>query len=69
MLVAGHHGSRTSTCVRLLETVRPDLAVISVGYNTYGHPSPEVLSRLEQYHIPVLRTDLEGRVTVAAGKG
>ena len=68
-LVAGHHGSRTSTCVRLLETVRPDLAVISVGYNTYGHPSPEVLSRLEQYHIPVLRTDLEGRVTVAAGKG
>ena len=69
VLVAGHHGSRTSTCVRLLETVRPDLAVISVGYNTYGHPSPEVLSRLEQYHIPVLRTDLEGRVTVAAGKG
>ena len=69
VLVAGHHGSRTSTCARLLEAVRPDVAVISVGYNTYGHPSPEVLDRLAYYHIPVLRTDQEGRVTVAAGKG
>ena len=69
VLVAGHHGSRTSTCPRLLEETRPDVAIISVGYNTYGHPSPEVLSRLEAYHISVLRTDREGRVTVAAGKG
>ena len=69
VLVAGHHGSRTSTCERLLEETRPDVAILSVGYNTYGHPSPEVLSRLEYYHISVLRTDREGRVTVAAGKG
>ena len=69
VLVAGHHGSRTSTCQRLLEETRPDTAIISVGYNTYGHPSPEVLDRLAFYHISVLRTDLEGRVTVAAGKG
>jgi len=67
VLVAGHHGSRTSTCAALLEETMPDLAIISVGYNTYGHPSPEVLSRLETYNIPVLRTDREGRVTVTAG--
>lgn len=68
VLVAGHHGSRTSTCRRLLEVTQPDTAVISVGYNTYGHPSAEVLSRLAYYNISVLRTDLDGQITLAAGK-
>ena len=68
VLVAGHHGSRTSTCRNLLEATRPDTAVISVGYNTYGHPSEEVLSRLADYNITVLRTDLDGPITLTAGK-
>lgn len=68
VLVAGHHGSATSTGAALLEALRPDLAVISVGYNTYGHPSRRVLERLEEYSIPVLRTDQEGNITVSAGK-
>ncbi len=67
VLVTGHHGSRTSTCPELLEETRPDLAIVSVGYNTYGHPSREVLSRLESYSIPVLRTDQDGHITVAGG--
>ena len=68
LLVAGHHGSKTSTCVQLLEETKPDLAVISVGYNNYGHPSREVLSRLQDYNIPVLRTDQDGSVTVRSGR-
>ena len=64
VLVVGHHGSATSTTDRFLRELRPDLALISVGYNTYGHPSPAVLDRLEEYGIPVLRTDLEGDITV-----
>lgn len=67
VLVVGHHGSRTSTTTELLEELRPDVALISAGKNnTYGHPSPEVLERLEGYGITILRTDLEGNITVEA---
>ena len=70
VLVAGHHGSATSTCELLLRETRPDVAVISVGANnSYGHPSPQVLERLESYGISIHRTDLEGTITVKAGKG
>ena len=70
VLVAGHHGSATSTCDLLLREIRPDVAVISVGANNgYGHPSRQVLERLESYGISVHRTDLEGTITVKAGKG
>lgn len=64
VLLAGHHGSKYATGTRLLEAVRPERAVISVGYNTYGHPTREVLSRLEAVGAEVHRTDLQGDVTV-----
>ena len=67
VLVVGHHGSKTSTCEAFLQEIRPDLALISVGYNAYGHPHAAVLERLSRHHIPVLRTDLEGNITVKAG--
>ena len=67
LLIVGHHGSDTSTCDEFLRAIRPDLAVISVGYNNYGHPSAAVLDRLAEYGILVLRTDLEGNITVEAG--
>ena len=58
----GHHGSNTSTSVTLLETFDIDEAVISVGFNYYGHPTKEVLSLLESYDIKIRRTDLEGSI-------
>jgi competence protein ComEC len=67
VLVAGHHGSDTSTCREFLEEIRPDLALISVGYNNYGHPSSRVLSRLKEYDIEVLRTDQMGDISVRSG--
>ena len=48
ILAVGHHGSKYSTGVRLLDEVSPKAAVISFGYNTYGHPTQETLQRLEQ---------------------
>ena len=48
----------------MLEATSPELAVISVGKNRYGHPTEEVLTRLEDEGIRVLRTDLEGDVVV-----
>ncbi len=67
LLVVGHHGSRNSTCEPFLRTIKPEIAVISVGIdNGYGHPSSEVLERLENENCTVLRTDFNGTVTVKA---
>ena len=64
LLKVGHHGSRGSTSGELLDSLRPVAAVISVGRNDYGHPSPETLARLEARRVPVFRTDTDGAVSV-----
>lgn len=64
VLVAGHHGSQHSTSDLLLDTVMPESCLISVGYNTYGHPSPSILTRLADRNIEVHRTDLTGHITI-----
>lgn len=62
VLKIGHHGSNTSTTPWLLAAVSPHLVVIQVGENTYGHPHPTVLKRLED--IPLLRNDENGDITL-----
>lgn len=63
LLVVGHHGSASATGFELLEKVRPKAAVISVGADNYhGHPSTEVLKRLELFGCCVLRTDIDGTI-------
>lgn len=64
LLKVGHHGSRHSTGSSLLQITRPVLAVIGVGTNRYGHPSPEVLERLAVAGSTVYRTDLTGAVRI-----
>ena len=63
VLKVAHHGSKYSASDIFLAKVDPGVAVISVGQNTYGHPSPETLEMLEKYDIKVLRTDLAGDIT------
>jgi len=67
LLVVGHHGSRHSTSEELLYALAPDIAVIPVGRNSFGHPSPEVLERLERHGAAIFRTDESGHVTVYGG--
>jgi competence protein ComEC len=65
ILKVAHHGSRTSTSRELLETWRPQIALISAGRgNTFGHPAAEVLQRLESIGTQIFRTDLHGQITV-----
>jgi competence protein ComEC len=65
VLKVGHHGSRTSTIPPFFDAVNPSIALISAGYeNSFGHPHPDVLARLEQRHSTILRTDLDGLSTV-----
>jgi len=66
VLVAGHHGSKYASSQELLSAARPEVAVISVGYNHYGHPADETLLRLQTFCQDVYRTDLNGDVTIRA---
>ena len=60
--IVGHHGSKYSTSEELLAALRPETACISVGSNSYGHPTPETLARLSEYGCGVYRTDLDGTI-------
>ncbi len=64
VLKVGHHGSKYSTGEIFLKMVSPEIAVIQVGKNSYGHPTEEVLARLEKFAIKVLRTDLDGDIKI-----
>ena len=65
VLVVGHHGASGSTSELLLQTLQPQLAVISVGAdNPYGHPSAQVLERLKEHGCEVRRTDIEGTIVL-----
>jgi len=62
VLKVGHHGSKYSTHPLFLMRVNPKVAAISVGKNSYGHPTPEVLERLK--NVLTLRTDLNGDIKI-----
>lgn len=65
VLKVGHHGSKTSSSPLFLDMTRPAFAIISVGFeNSFRHPHPEVLARLEEHHAEILRTDLLGLISV-----
>jgi competence protein ComEC len=63
-LKVAHHGSKTSTIEPFLASSHPAFAAISAGRdNSFGHPSPEVVERLEAAGIRVYRTDRDGAIT------
>ncbi len=62
ILKVAHQGSRTSSGEAFLLAVHPRFAVISVGKNDYGHPSPETLARLSSLGIQLFRTDEQGDI-------
>jgi competence protein ComEC len=72
VLKVGHHGSDTSTTPQFLAVVDPKVAIISVGDNRYGHPSVEVMKRLEQRlgSENIFRTDEQGTIEfITDGEG
>jgi competence protein ComEC len=71
VLKVPHHGSGKSTGEAFLDQLRPSLAVISAGYeNSYGHPHPNLLGRLEKARATALRTDVWGLITIRTnGRG
>lgn len=59
-----HHGSKTGILPEFLDKIHPELAVISVGKNSYGHPSKEAIELLSNRAIRIKRTDEDGNVEV-----
>lgn len=66
LLKVGHHGSNTATSPQFLESLQPQLALISVGANNHFKlPAPEVVDRIEQQGIRLYRTDQQGTIRVS----
>lgn len=69
ILKVSHHGSNDQSAV-LHESLRPELAIISVGkQNGYGHPGRQLLDLLESSGSQVLRTDLQGSLAISVSSG
>ncbi len=65
VLKVGHHGSNSSSTMDFLNEVTPEIALISVGENNYGHPSSEVLNNLEKANTnQVLSTIKNGNLMI-----
>lgn len=67
LFMAGHHGSKTSNSEELLNVLNAEYAVVSCGYNSYGHPTEEALARFEQAGMEIFRTDKMGDITFSIG--
>ena len=68
ILKVAHHGSNSSSTVDFLKVVKPKVAVISVGKNSYGHPHQVILDRLKQIGAEILRTDQQGTIRFIISK-
>ena len=68
VLKVAHHGSKTSTSLEFLEIVTPEYSVISVGQNSYGHPTQIVLNNLQSVNSRILRTDRDDNIIFTLGE-
>ncbi|MBI2326748.1 hypothetical protein HYU92_00345 [Candidatus Curtissbacteria bacterium] len=66
LLKVSHHGSKTGTNEEILDSVNPEVAVIQVGKNSFGHPTKEVLDLLESKGVKILRNDINGIIEVVS---
>ena len=60
IIKVSHHGSKYSTCQELLDEYHPKIAILSYGYNNYGHPSLEVVNRLKRVGSRIYSTNKDG---------
>lgn len=68
VLKVSHHGSPYATSDAFIHQAEPQIALISVGRNSYGHPAQRVIDSLEENGAYVVRTDEGGCITLWLGK-
>ncbi len=64
-----HHGSADPGLPQVLDQVRPEIASIPVGENSYGHPAPSTLAALRAADIPTWRNDHHGTIRISVDHG
>ena len=65
ILMAPHHGSKTSSSDLLLDQVAPEAVIISCGWkNRFGFPHRSVVVNYQKRGITQYRTDLQGAITL-----
>jgi len=65
VMIAPHHGSKTSSSIEFIEAVQPGLTIFTTGYlNRFRHPRPEVVKRYLDAQSHILRSDYDGAVTL-----
>jgi competence protein ComEC len=69
VLVAPHHGSKTSSTPDFIAAVQPEVTIFTVGYrNRFGHPKQAVLERYAQAGSKIYRSDQDGAVALNFAK-
>ncbi len=69
ILKVAHHGSNKATSEAFLKACTPEIAVVSVGENNFGHPSQETLDRLSASGARVYQTRCCGAISMVFGRG
>ncbi len=64
-----HHGSASNSNVNLVSTLQPEVSIISVGNNSYGHPTQTVIDRLVTYSSYIYQTEPGSGGTIPSGHG
>lgn len=59
-----HHGSKYSSSLNFLKIADPEYSIISVGKNSYGHPSADIINRYKSIGSKIYRTDVNGNVVI-----
>lgn len=59
-----HHGSKTSSSVKFIKSIKPKEAIISVGKNNYNHPNRGVIENYLNQNVNIYRTDKDGQITI-----
>lgn len=66
ILKSGHHGAKNTVTKEMLNKINPDSAIISTGYNTYGHPTKETLRTLTKNNVKIYRTDTDNAIKITS---
>lgn len=65
ILKVSHHGSKYGTSDNFLEGVAPQLAVIQVGKNNFGHPNPDIVGKIQNAGVEIFRNDENGAIGIS----
>lgn len=69
MVLAPHHGSKTSSSRAWVDALRANWVIYTAGYrHRYGHPHPEVVARYRAAGVPALNTACSGEIVITLGR-